>query len=53
MARLVAAVERVVALPAYASHVLGWAPEIAQHPTPVRGVFLGYDFHLGQSAGRS
>jgi hypothetical protein len=49
MARLVAAVERVVALPAYAAHVLGWAPELAQHPTPVRGVFLGYDFHLGQS----
>ncbi|MBK9019178.1 MAG: hypothetical protein IPL72_03930 [Sulfuritalea sp.] len=47
MARLVAAVERVVALPAYAAHVLAWAPEIAQHPTPVRGVFLGYDFHLG------
>ncbi|MBL8477794.1 MAG: hypothetical protein JNK59_00660, partial [Sterolibacteriaceae bacterium] len=49
MARLVAAVERVAALPAYAAHVLAWAPEIAQHPTPVRGVFLGYDFHLGSS----
>jgi hypothetical protein len=49
MARLVAAVERVVALPAYREHVLAYAPEIARHPTPTRGVFLGYDFHLGVS----
>ena len=47
MARLVAAVERVVALPAYREHVLAYAPEIARHPTAARGVFLGYDFHLG------
>lgn len=49
MARLVAAVERVVALPAYRAHVLSWAPESARHETPARGVFLGYDFHLGSS----
>ncbi|MDO8788128.1 MAG: hypothetical protein Q7J42_08675 [Sulfuritalea sp.] len=49
MARLVAAVERVVALPAYREHVLAYAPEIARHPTAARGVFLGYDFHLGDS----
>jgi hypothetical protein len=49
MARLVAAVERVVAMPAYREHVLGWAPAIARHATPAPGVFLGYDFHLGQS----
>jgi hypothetical protein len=49
MARLVAAVERVVALPAYREHVLAWAPTIARHPTAPRGVFLGYDFHLGSS----
>ncbi|MBI5109026.1 MAG: hypothetical protein HZA62_09790 [Rhodocyclales bacterium] len=49
MARLVAAVERVVALPAYRAHVLSWAPESARHATPARGVFLGYDFHLGIS----
>ena len=47
MARLVAAVERVVALPAYRKHVLGWAADSARHATPARGVFLGYDFHLG------
>lgn len=49
MARLVAAVERVVALPAYAAHVLDWAPESARHRCAASGVFLGYDFHLGQS----
>ncbi len=49
MARLVAAVERIVALPAYREHVLAWAPESARHRTAARGVFLGYDFHLGQS----
>ena len=53
MARLVAAVERVVALPAYAAHVLAWAPEIARHPTAARGVFLGYDFHLGSGFEKS
>jgi len=47
MARLVAAVERVVALPAWREHVLSWAPASARHETPARGVFLGYDFHLG------
>jgi hypothetical protein len=49
MARLVAAVERVVAMPAYREHVLAYAPEIARHRTAARGVFLGYDFHLGIS----
>jgi hypothetical protein len=49
MARLVAAVERVVALPAYREHVLAHAPAIARHPTAARGVFLGYDFHLGNT----
>ena len=49
MARLVAAVERVVAMPAYREHVLAWAPESAQHRCAAPGVFLGYDFHLGES----
>lgn len=49
MARLVAAVERVVALPAYREHVLAWAPESARHRCAAPGVFLGYDFHLGSS----
>jgi hypothetical protein len=49
MARLVAAVERVVALPAYREHVLAWAPSSARHRCAAPGVFLGYDFHLGAS----
>jgi hypothetical protein len=53
MARLVAAVERVVALPAWREHVLAWAPESAQHRCAAPGVFLGYDFHLGNGFGNS
>ena len=49
MARLVAAVERVVAMPAWREHVLAWAPQSARHRSAAPGVFLGYDFHLGQS----
>jgi hypothetical protein len=46
MADLIAAVERIVALPAYRDRVLRWAPEIARFEPPNRGVFFGYDFHL-------
>lgn len=49
MAAVVAAVERVAALPAWAERVLAWAPATARHETPAAGVFMGYDFHLGQS----
>ncbi len=53
MARLVTAVERVVVVAAYREHVLSYAPEIARHPTAARGVFLGYDFHLGAGVANS
>ena len=46
MAELIAAVERVAALPEYQARVLAWAPEIARHAPANRGVFFGYDFHL-------
>ncbi len=47
MAAVVAAVERVVALPAYREQVLAGAPLVARHQAhAVRGVFFGYDFHL-------
>ena len=49
MARIVAAVETVVALPAYRTAVFAYAPEIARHTPPARGVFLGYDFHLSDA----
>ncbi|MEK7206814.1 MAG: hypothetical protein AAB134_02885 [Pseudomonadota bacterium] len=47
MRAVIAAIETVVALPAYREHVLGWAPASAQLDTGPRGVFMGYDFHLG------
>ena len=49
MAALIAAVERVVALPAYREHVLAGAPDMARHVPPNPGAFYGYDFHLTPS----
>ena len=46
MRQVIAAVERVVALPAYAAAVGAWAPPIAARPVNARSVYLGYDFHL-------
>ena len=48
MAATVAAVERVVALPAYQERALAHAPALARQASAARGVFLGYDFHLGE-----
>ncbi len=47
MAELVAAIEDIVVLPAWQERVLGWAPASARRVCTARGVFLGYDFHLG------
>ncbi len=46
MAELIAAIESVVAMPAYRQRVLGWAPASARQDVAARGVFYGYDFHL-------
>lgn len=46
MAGLIAAIESVVAMPAYRQRVLGWAPLGARKDVAARGVFYGYDFHL-------
>jgi hypothetical protein len=46
MRALIAAVERVVGLPAYREHVLSRAPALARLPQATRGVFLGFDFHI-------
>ena len=46
---IIAAVERVVALPAYRQRVLAYAPSTAQFVPKAKGVFLGYDFHLTDS----
>lgn len=47
MREIIRAVETVVALPAYRAEVLAVAPEIARFDPGPRGVFMGYDFHLG------
>jgi hypothetical protein len=47
MRAVIAAVESVVALPAYQTAVLDRAPSIARLVPGARGVFFGYDFHLG------
>ncbi|MBI3901395.1 MAG: hypothetical protein HY306_00385 [Nitrosomonadales bacterium] len=46
MRTVIAAIEQVVALPAWREAVLAQAPEIARHAAQAQGVFLGYDFHL-------
>ncbi len=47
MRAIIHAVETIVALPAYRESVLAEAPEIARFDPGPRGVFMGYDFHLG------
>ena len=49
MQSVIAAVESVVALPAYQAAVLDRAPAIARFAPGPRGVFFGYDFHLGDA----
>lgn len=46
MKKVIAAIESVVTLPAYQAMALKHAPKIASFTTPVRGVFMGYDFHI-------
>lgn len=52
MAELVAAMEDVVALPAYQQRVLAYAPALASQADATLGAFLGYDFHLAASGPR-
>src|SRR4051812_23190649 len=46
MARVIKAIEAVVATPTYRAAVLSWAPTIASFDSGVPGGLLGYDFHL-------
>jgi hypothetical protein len=46
MTDVVNLVEKAASLPAYQNVVLSWAPEIARFDPGLRGVFMGYDFHL-------
>ena len=43
---LIAAIEKVIALPSYQEHVLAYSPHSATFIPKAHGVFLGYDFHL-------
>jgi hypothetical protein len=47
MTAVVLMVESAARLPAYQEAVLAWAPDIARLNAGSRGVFMGYDFHLG------
>ncbi|ODT85200.1 hypothetical protein [Phenylobacterium sp. SCN 70-31] len=47
MLAVVAAVEGAAEDSAYQTAVLAWAPAIARQDFGPRGVFMGYDFHLG------
>lgn len=48
LAETISSIEQVIALPAYRKQVLSRAPALAQHTPGARGVFMGYDFHLGR-----
>ncbi|MDO9140669.1 MAG: hypothetical protein Q7U38_10115 [Methylobacter sp.] len=43
---IIAAIESVLALPAYQQRVLAYAPVSAHFTPKAHGVFFGYDFHL-------
>lgn len=43
---IIAAIERVIATPAYQQRVLAYAPDTAKFTPKAHGVFFGYDFHL-------
>lgn len=47
MEAVVRAVEKVVGLAAFREHAFALAPPVARLDPGPRGVFLGYDFHLG------
>ena len=46
MARVIGAVEAVVATPHFRRAALAWAPDIARYDPGSTGGLLGYDFHL-------
>ena len=49
---IIAAIEHVIALPAYQERVLAYAPKSARFNPKAAGVFLGYDFHLSSEGSR-
>lgn len=49
MENIIAAVESVIALPAYQAMALDRAPPIARIDLGPKSVFMGFDFHLGEA----
>jgi hypothetical protein len=49
IAGMVAAIERVAALPAYQAQALARAPAVARHAWGPVGACMGYDFHLSST----
>ncbi len=49
---IIAAIESVIALPAYQERVAVYAPDSARFDSHAAGVFLGYDFHLSREGSR-
>jgi hypothetical protein len=52
MLRIVRAIEAATRLPGYRRAALSWAPEFARHDFGPRGVFMGFDFHVGAAGPR-
>ncbi len=52
MAEAIAALESAIALPAYQAQVLKNRPDLAGQTLREQGVFMGYDFHLGETGPR-
>lgn len=48
MRRVIMAIETVASDPRYRAAVMDWAPASACRDFGPRGVFMGYDFHLGE-----
>ena len=49
MSELIAAIESVIALPAYREEIRAHSLPIAKHSSGALGVFMGYDFHATES----
>ena len=49
MSELIAAIESVIALPAYQEEIRAHSLPIAKHSSGALGVFMGYDFHATES----
>lgn len=49
---IIAALESVIALPAYQQHVLAAAEPTTRFAPKAKGVFLGYDFHLSDGGSK-